>query len=191
MESRNSVFQQVCSQIWWLVLLRGVSVALLGILLLSRPAATIALIVFFMGIYWLADGSITVIESVRGRKHHQSWGWGVFVGGFSVLAGLVVVSQPLASAILTTTFLIYFLAFAALVSGISRTIAGIRLRKELPGEWSMILSGVMHTILGFILLGKPLASAAVFIWMVGILAIAGGLALSIVALKLRKVGSVG
>ena len=29
--------QRLCSDIWWLVLLRGIAVAILGVLLVSRP----------------------------------------------------------------------------------------------------------------------------------------------------------
>lgn len=189
MEDEKGVFQQVCSQIWWLVLLRGISVSVLGILLLSRPAATVAVIVFFMGIYWLADGVFTVAESLRGRKHHKEWGGGLFVGGISVVAGLAVISQPFASAILTSTLLIYFLAFAAVISGVTKILAGMRLRKELPSEWSMIIGGVLHSMFGLILLSKPLASALIFVWMLGILSLAGGIALVVISLKLRKVGT--
>ncbi|MFQ5527761.1 MAG: hypothetical protein ACE5GX_16070 [Thermoanaerobaculia bacterium] len=40
---------QVCSDIWWLVLLRGIAVGLLGILLITRPVATVMVMVIFLG----------------------------------------------------------------------------------------------------------------------------------------------
>ena len=189
-QERNSI-QQMFSDIWWLVLLRALTVGLLGILLITRPAATVTVMVIFLGGYWFVDGVFTIIESVRGRKHLQHWGWGLFVGILGVLAGIVVFSRPLATALLTTTFLVYFLAFAAMISGISSIVTGIRLRKKISNEWSMILGGLLYTIFGILLLSRPLASALVFVWTFGIFAIAGALILVILALKMRKVGQEG
>jgi len=188
MTQSKTAFEQLCAQIWWLVLLRGISVSVLGILLLSRPAATVTLVVFFLGFYWFADGILTVINSVRGRKYLERWGWGLFIGSISSFAGLVVLSQPLASAILTTTFLIYLLAFAALVSGIGSIVTGVRLRTEGEKEWSMILGGLLHTVLGILLLSQPMVSAIFFVWLLGVLSLIGGIALIILALRIRKVG---
>jgi uncharacterized membrane protein HdeD (DUF308 family) len=147
--------------------------------------------VIFLGGYWLVDGVFTIIESVRGRRRLQHWGWGLFVGIIGVPAGIVVFSRPLASALLTTTFLVYFLAFAAVVSGVSSMVTGIRLRKEITNEWSMILGGALYTIFGVLLLTRPLVSVLVLVWTFGILAIAGGVTLVVVALKMRKVGREG
>jgi uncharacterized membrane protein HdeD (DUF308 family) len=127
MEANNQdkmVLQQFLSGVWWLVLLRGIAVGILGCLLLTRPAITVLVIVQFMGIYWLVDGIFTLARSIRGRKTHKNWGWGIFVGVLGMLAGLVVLSRPLASAILTQLFLVYFLGITAIVSGITSIITG-------------------------------------------------------------------
>jgi len=171
--------------------LRAVTVGLLGILLITRPTATVTVMVIFLGRYWLVDGVFTIIECVRGRKHLQHWGWGLFVGIIGVLAGIVVFSRPLASALLTTAFLVYFLAFAALVSGISSIVTGIRSRKETSNEWSMILGGLLYTIFGVLLLIRPLISTLVLAWTFGIFAIAGALTLVMFAFRIRKVGQEG
>jgi uncharacterized membrane protein HdeD (DUF308 family) len=163
----------------------------LGILLMTRPGATMAVIVMFLGGYWFVDGVFTIVESIRGRKHLEHWGWGLFVGVISVFAGLIVFSRPLASALLTTTFLVYMLAFAAIASGLLSLVTGIRLRKEIANEWSMILGGVLYVVFGLFLLGRPFVSAVALVWMFGILAMGGGLTLVMVAFNLRKVGREG
>ena len=191
MVQERGLLQQICSEIWWLVLLRAVAVGLLGILLFTSPAVTVTVMVIFLGGYWFVDGAFTIIESVRGRKHLQHWGWGLFVGIISVLAGMVVFSRPLASALLTTTFLVYFLAFAAMISGISGIVTGIRLRKDISNEWSMILGGLLYTIFGVLLLIRPLTSALVLAWIFGIFAIAGALTLVLLAFRMRKIGQEG
>ena len=107
----GTVLQQMCNDVWWLVLLRGITAILLGIMLFTSPAATVTVFIMFLGVYWFVDGVVTLIASIKGRKSLSNWGWGIIVGILGILAGVVVFSQPLASAVLTTTFLIYFLAF--------------------------------------------------------------------------------
>jgi uncharacterized membrane protein HdeD (DUF308 family) len=145
----------------------------------------------FMAAYWIIDGVFTIAAALRGRSAYASWGLGIFVGIVGVLAGLVVFSRPLAAATLTAMFLIYVLAFAALVSGISGIVAGIRSRKEGNREGSMILSGVLTTIFGLILLSRPLMSTVAFLWIVGIFAFVTGISLIIFSFRLRKMGTSG
>jgi uncharacterized membrane protein HdeD (DUF308 family) len=168
--------------------LRGVVVLLLGVMMMTRPGMTVVLLIQFMGAYWLVDGIFTIINSIRGRAAVADWGWGLFVGILSVIAGTVVFSQPLAVAMLTTTFVIYFIAIAALVSGVSSIVTGIRLRKELSSEWSMILSGLLYIIFALLLLGRPLVSAASLVWLMGIFASVGGIMLIVVSLRIRSFG---
>ena len=173
------------------MLVRGITMVLLGILLITRPAVTVTLMVMFLGGYWFVDGVCTIVESVRGRKHVDHWGWGLIVGIISVFVGVVVFSRPFASALLTTTFLVYVLAFAAIVSGGLSVVTGIRLRKEITNEWSMILGGLVYIVFGILLLGRPFVSVVALVWMFGILALVGGITLMMVAFKLRKVGTEG
>ncbi len=180
------VLQQFLSGVWWLVLLRGIAVGILGCLLLTRPAITVLVIVQFMGIYWLVDGIFTLARSIRGRKTHRNWGWGIFVGVLGILAGLVVLSRPLASAILTQLFLVYFLGITAIVSGITSIVTGYRLRKEIRGEWSMFFGGLIWAIFGVLLLTSPLMSAVVLIWIAGIFSIVAGIIMIILGFRLRS-----
>ena len=180
------VMQQFLSGVWWLVLLRGIAVGILGWLLLTRPVITVLVIVQLMGIYWLVDGIFTLARSIRGRKTHKNWGWGIFVGILGFLAGIVVLGRPLASAILTQLFLVYFLGITAIVSGITSMVTGFRLRKEVRGEWSMFFGGLIWAIFGILLLASPLMSAGVLIWIVGIFAVVGGIIMIIFGFRLRS-----
>ena len=180
------VLRQFLSGVWWLVLLRGIAVCILGWLLLTRPGITVLIIVQFMGIYWLVDGIFTLARSVKGRKTHKNWGWGIFVGILGILAGVVVLSRPLASAILTQLFLVYFLGITAIVSGVTSIVTGFRLRKEVKGDWSMFFGGLLWAIFGILLLSSPLMSAVVLIWIVGIFAVVGGIIMIIFGFRLRS-----
>ena len=188
-ESRN-VIHQMLSDIWWLVLLRGIAAILLGILLFTNPGAVLMVIMIYIGIYWLLDGVFTIFASLKGRRNMEHWGWGLFVGIISILAGLAVISQPVLSALLTTTFLAYLVGFMAIVSGISSLVSGFRLRKA-SGEWSMIIGGLMSLLFGLLLVFNPLFSSFVLLSVAGVFALIGGIILLIFAFRIRKVGKTG
>jgi uncharacterized membrane protein HdeD (DUF308 family) len=166
--------KKILSAIWWFVLLRGIVLVLLGILFLTRPAATLTLVIWLLGAYWFVDGIVTLVRSIKGRKTLKNWGWGVFVGIIGIIAGLVVFSQPVLAALLTTTFLVYFLGFAAMISGIASIVTAISMRKKIKHEWSMIFGGAAWFLLGLLLVAYPLAGMLVLIYTVGILGIVGG-----------------
>jgi len=176
--------KQVASAIWWLVLLRGIAAVLLGILLFTNTAATLSVIIIFLGIYWVVDGISTLLASFIGRED-SNWGWGIFVGIISILAGLAVLSQPVLTAIFTTSFIVSLVGIMIIISGVSSIVTGFRLRKT-SGEWVMILGGVLGLILGLLLLMNPLFSALVFVNITAIFSIIGGFALIVMAFQVKK-----
>jgi len=185
-ESKN-VLSQLLSDIWWLVLLRGILAVLLGIILLTDPGVALMIILIYIGVFWFIDGIFTVLASVKGRKHQADWGWGIFSGVISILAGLAVFSQPLMAAILTTTFLVYLVGFMVIVSGISAIVSGFRLRKT-SNEWSMILGGVLAVLIGILLIFQPLMTTFTVMMFIGFLAMIAGISLIVFAFKVRKAG---
>ncbi len=183
--------QQVSSGIWGFVLLRGLALLILGVFLLSKPGVSVLVLILFLGAYFFVDGIFTILKSITGRKYVKGWGWGIFLGTIEVLAGIIVFARPVASSIITVGFLAYFIAFIALFLGVLGIITGIRLRKEIKGEWSMILGGLLAVIFGIILLANPQASIISLIVVMGVFAIVDGLVLVFFALKLRKIGKEG
>ena len=177
--------KQVTSAIWWLVLLRGIAAVLLGILLFTNPDAILSVVIIFLGIYWVVDGIITLLASFTGREEHSNWGWGIFVGIISILAGLAVLSQPVLTAIFTAQFIVSLVGIMIIISGVSSIVTGFRLRKT-SGEWVMILGGVLGLILGLLLLMNPLFSALVFVNITAIFSIIGGFALIVMAFQVKK-----
>lgn len=56
-------------------------------------------------------------------------------------------------------YLVLMTAAWALVIGIFQTVVAIRLRKEIEGEWVLVLSSVASVILGVLMLISPGADA--------------------------------
>ena len=50
------------------------------LILLLFPQGTLTGLLIIMGVYWLIDGIVTTFKSIKGRKIHAAWGWGIFTG---------------------------------------------------------------------------------------------------------------
>ena len=106
------------------------------------------------------------------------------MGVFGIIAGVLTFMYPGMTALL----LLYYIAFWSIFSGIAEIIAAIRLRKEIEGEWLLILAGVVSVIFGMFLIGNPGAGALGVVLYIGIYALVAGVVLIILAFRLRGVG---
>ena len=186
MSNSKTPGQQIFSNLWWLVLLRGIVLVALGIVFLTRPVVPLTLAILVMGAYWFVDGILIVTKSIRERQTIKHRGFSTFVGVISIVAGLVVFSRPIASALLTTTFLVYFLAFSALISGMTSLTTGIRLRKEIDNEWYLIIGGGVSILFGLVLIASPLYSILFLVKSLGVIALIVGVVLVAYAMRIRS-----
>jgi uncharacterized membrane protein HdeD (DUF308 family) len=51
---------------WWVILLRGIVTILFGILAMTRPGMTLAVLVLLFGIYALIDGVFALFSAIGG-----------------------------------------------------------------------------------------------------------------------------
>jgi uncharacterized membrane protein HdeD (DUF308 family) len=65
-------------------------------------------------------------------------------------------------------------------------VGAIKLRKEIQGEWLLILNGVISVLFGLVLLWRPMTGAVALIYVIGIYAIVLGVIYVMFGLKLRK-----
>lgn len=167
------------------IMLKGIFLLVTGLVLLIFPEATLATLIFVMGIYWLIDGVSTIVNSIKRRNTHSAWGWGIFTGVLGTIVGFVVLSRPMLSAVLTTSFLMWFLGVSAMIYGFSSLITGFRLPKS-TGKTSMIWGGIFSVLFGIIIISSPYMSAITLVYAVGIIAIIGGISILIVASKMKN-----
>jgi uncharacterized membrane protein HdeD (DUF308 family) len=162
---------------WWLVLLEGIAALILGILLLTDTAATVAVVVQFLGFYWLIDGIFRLVSIFLDSR---DWGWKLAGGVIGIIAGLYVIGHPLWSAIAVP-------ATAAIVVGILGIVMGvIALVQSFRGAgWGSAILGVLGILFGLVIIANPLGSAVGLAWTLGFLGIFGGIAMIFMAFRMR------
>ena len=99
----------------------GVLSVIVGFALLRTPFQSLEVMIFVLGIFWVAQGIVTFIGAF-GRK--QGRGWQLFSGGLGVIAGIVVLTYPISSALT----LAFFGGIWLIILGIMQIVAAWRMR---------------------------------------------------------------
>jgi uncharacterized membrane protein HdeD (DUF308 family) len=169
---------------WWVLLLRGLAAIAFGLFTWSRPGISLATLVLLFGAYTLADGILGVWTAISGRSEHESW-WLMLLGGLvGIGVGLLTFSAPG----LTAVVLLFYIAIWAISTGVLGIVAAIRLRKEIQGEWLLVLGGLASVLFGALLVARPGAGALAVMGLIAGYAVVFGVLLVILAFKARGFG---
>jgi uncharacterized membrane protein HdeD (DUF308 family) len=159
---------ETASRFWWLVLLQGIAAVVIGVLLLTQTGVTLYTLVVFLGVYWLIGGIFDLISLFLDRSQ---LGWKLLTGVIGILAGLIIVRNPLWSGIVLGTTLVWVLGIGGIIIG------GLNIFRAFAGAgWGTGLVGVLSLILGVILIANPLVTVTVLVYTAAIWAIIGGIA---------------
>jgi uncharacterized membrane protein HdeD (DUF308 family) len=172
------------SRSWWVLLVRGLIAIGIGIVAWFRPGLSLAALVLLFGAYMLADGILGVWTAITGRKDHEDWGLVLLWGLIGVGVGLLTLVAPA----LTAIALLFYVAAWAIATGVLEIVAAIRLRKEMRGEWLLILGGLASVALGVLLMARPGAGVITLVWLIGSYAVIFGLLLVILSFNVRSFG---
>jgi uncharacterized membrane protein HdeD (DUF308 family) len=133
------------------------------------------------GAYALLDGGLALIMAISGRRERglgALWSEGVFGIG----AGVVTFLYPGITAIA----LLAVIATWAIFTGVLAIVTAIALRKEITGEWALATSGMLSVLFGVLLIIWAPAGLLALVWLIGIYAMASGIALIPLSLRLRQ-----
>lgn len=173
---------KILSRFWWIILIRGVLAVLFGITLFAWPALSLSTLIFLFGFFTLADGIGSVVNAIGGRQEHEHW-WVLFLAGLTGIAlGILTLSNPGATALV----ILFYIAIWVIATGILQIVAAIRLRKEIEGEFWMMLGGFASVVVGLLLVARPGEGVLAVMWLIASYAIAFGAIQIILALRIRS-----
>jgi uncharacterized membrane protein HdeD (DUF308 family) len=167
---------------WWILALRGVVAVLFAICAFIWPGLTLGVLVLLWGAFAVVDGVVAIASGISGRW----WAHAAF-GVLGVAAGMIALFRPG----ITAFALLMVIAAWAIVRGAFEIAAAIRLRKELTGEWLLVLAGIASIGLGILMVLFPGAGALAVVWLIGLQALIAGILLIALGLRLRRIGSQG
>ena len=167
---------------WWMPALRGVIAILFGVLALAMPEITLLTLVVLFSAYAVFGGIVWSIGAIKNRAADDHW-WLLLIAGLAGIgAGVVALAHPA----ITALVLVLLIGANALVTGVLDLVVAIRLRRKIHGELLLVLSGVASIVFGTIVFLYPLgAGALALVWVVGFYAIATGVLMLALSLRVR------
>jgi uncharacterized membrane protein HdeD (DUF308 family) len=173
------------SRYWWTLVLRGIFGIIFGILAFVWPGLTLATLVILFGAYALVDGIFAIVGAISGWGKRDDHWLLLLEGLLGVGMGILTFRAPGITAIV----LLMYIAAWALATGVLEIIGAIRLRKEVKGEFWLILSGVASIVFALVLMIFPVAGALSLLWLISVYAVVFGVMLIAGGLKLRGLRS--
>ncbi|MEA3335179.1 MAG: DUF308 domain-containing protein [Chloroflexota bacterium] len=162
---------------WWLVLIEGILLVIIGIWLFTQPISTMTALVFVLGIYWLISGVFNLVRLIWDRS---MWAWKIFAGVLGIIAGLIVIQHPWGSTVVVSNVVVFLLAMIGIFMGISSLIHAF-----MGGGWGAGILGVISIVLGAFLLFGDFVGVGFLAFFLGFFALLGGIGAIIGSFRIR------
>jgi uncharacterized membrane protein HdeD (DUF308 family) len=143
---------------WWLYLILGILLLLGGVIVLGDVVLASVISAIFIAWVIIISGIIQVVHafSVRDWKYFIL---DLLLGVLYVVAGLILLSNPVAASVTLTLALGVIL----ILSGIFRLVLAGAVRQD---AWGILFSGIVALLVGIVILARWPASG---LWVLGLL----------------------
>src|SRR5947209_1430412 len=167
---------------WWVPVLRGICGIVFGVIAFGYPGLALATLVLLFGAWVLIDGVFRIIGATAGRASDPDWGFHLIIGILGVVVGFLTFRAPG----ITALVLIIYVAAWALMVGAAEIALAVKLRREIKGEWFLILMGLASIIFAVLLLWNPGPGALALLWLIASYAIVFGVLAIFFGFRLRR-----
>src|SRR5437660_2207953 len=167
---------------WWVPVISGIAAIVFGVIAFAYPGLTVAMLVLFFGAWVLVDGVFRVVGAIGHRSSDKEWGFDLIIGLVGIIIGLLTFHAPQ----ITALALIIYIAAWALMIGATEIATAIKLRREIKGEWFLVLMGLLSIAFAALLLWNPIAGAAAVIWLIAWYAVVLGILGMFFGFRLRS-----
>ncbi len=167
---------------WWIPVIRGISGIVFGIIAFAYPGLALATLVLLFGAWVLIDGVFRIVGATAGRASDPDWGFHLMIGILGIVVGILTFRAPG----MTALALIIYVAAWALMIGAAEIALAVKLRREIKGEWFLILMGLASIIFAVLLLLNPGPGALALLWLIASYAIVFGVLAIFFGFRLRS-----
>ena len=170
---------------WRMFMAEGAVLSVLGLAAMVVPTVAGLSATFFLGWVFLVAGVVGLVATFKGSS--AGFGWSLTSALVALVAGTLLLWNPLQSLVLLTYVLIGFF----IIDGVSTIMIAIAYRRELSGRWEwMMVNGVIDLfIAGVVISGLPGTLQWALGLLVGIDLIFGGASLMAMAMAARTTES--
>jgi len=175
--------------VWWWVLVRGILAIVFGVIALFSPASAFLAVVLVFGAYAIVDGIVEIVHGIAMRGGSKSWGWLIFAGVVSILAGIAALVLPIVAGLLGAILMLWMIVAYNLVHGVM--VIGVAVKSERGRAWGIVagvLSVLFSVVLAILILVTPGTAVLGLIFAVGIYAVVFCITPAVAAIATRVRG---
>jgi uncharacterized membrane protein HdeD (DUF308 family) len=151
--------------------LRALLMLLAGLYAVIWPGSAIVLLVTVGAILLLVDGVLGLWALTFGGAKTGNYWFDVIRNVLAIITGILILISPILGALITVWFVVYLLAFQAILVGVMEIVIVLRERALYSKIWPVLVSGILYVVFGIALLFAPLFGALVLTVMGGVLMI--------------------
>ena len=159
----SSQIEQAANEVranWGWLLFMGIALVILGVIGLYMAGTLTVASVLWFGILVIIGGALTLIDGFKAEGWKAKL-WEILIALLYIVAGLVMVANPGASAVWFTLFIAIFL----LITGVFRIVIGFQIRKEVQNWMWTVIGGVASIILAIMIFNQwPISG----LWVIGL-----------------------
>ena len=162
-EQNESLVEQAAVEVrknWGWLMFMGVLLLILGIVGMGMVGMLTIASIYYFGFLAVAGGVFLLIDAFK-AEGWKSKIWEILIALLYVAAGVVMITNPGASAVWFTFFIAAFL----LASGIFRIIIGFQIRSEVKGWGLTVFGGVASIVLAVMIFNQWPYSG---LWVIGL-----------------------
>ena len=172
----------ILSQNWWTLLLRGLVAILFGIIAFAYPSAAIIAGLAVFAAFAFIEGIFAFMAAFGwGLPSRERWLMGL-LGLLGIAIGVLAVVRPG----ITALSIVLLVAWWAIIGGIIQIVVAVEMRKQIPGEWWLVLSGLLSIAFGALLFWRPGVGLVTLVWIFASYAIAYGVIMLLLAFRARS-----
>lgn len=172
-------------RLWWMPLIRGIMLIILGGYALFNPGMTAAVFVKVFGFFVIAEGVVSILAAIMGKTPSRMWT--AARGALAIIVGLVIFGNSAVVAGVTATMLLYVIATFIVFAGILEIIAAMKDSQSVNHQtgW-MLFAGISMIAFGVLVFVAPLSFGAFIVRIIGVGAMINGASLISMAFRLRQ-----
>ena len=168
----------------WAMILRGVIAVVFGVIVVRSPNLAASAFVIVFAVYAFVDAAMDFFVAARRGRAGLRWGWYLFEGLVSIAIGVLALALPG----MTIVLAVLLIGIRALVLGTLELAAAFSGKGVLEPRWIIGVTGAVSILFGILLLARPAAGALALVWMVGAYALAFGVVLFALGLRMLWTG---
>ena len=166
--------------IWWLVLIRGIALLLMGLLAVVWPGITLIVLSYLFVAYVITAGIANIIFGIMSIGKRRGWFLNLILGIAEIAVSVYVLQSPL----ITLAIFVGVVGITFMVQGVLSIIIAF-MNNDTGSRILNVIGGILALLAGFVILLYPLTGGLAFVLIFGAYGILGGSLLIAIALGTR------